>query len=714
MLKEIISNIVKKYFIFIFLLFVFFAHNTAHNLKNESVLNHKKEKTNDAYLKYKATYNNHKEFASIVFHTIIHKDNIIEAFEQKNRKLLQNLLTEDYEELKKFNVKQLHFHLKNNDSFLRMHRPNKFGDNLTNARATVKYVNEFKKPIDGFEEGKVFNGFRYVYPLFNKNNIHIGSVEISFSALLFVKELYSNYKMKCNLYINTDIVKQKVFNSEKSNYKKSIFDNFSVQKSIVKYINDNNLNDLSISDKILKQINKKLLKKENFSIYNKDKLITFLFLKNSITNKSVAFLTIVSNDNYKNQREKNIIVILSLIIIILLIILIVFYKNQQSKNQIKIDLNDKLQKNIELKNLSKKLKDNLRIYSDHIIYSKTDLRGNIIEVSEAFCKISEYSKEELLGKKHNIVRSKNISKDVYDDMWNTLRNNKTWKGEIENISKHGNIYWINSIIYPEFNAAGEKISYIAIAHNITSAKKLEFQHNRLMQADKLASMGEMITNISHQWRQPLSVISTSASGVQMQSEMGEINKDFLAKACNNININTQFLSKTIDEFRNYTSNDDVVEKINLKNIISNFKNLVQYLIDDNNIKFINNINDDVVIECTKNNLIQCFINFFNNSKDAFILNGIEEKLFILNTYKENEKVIITIQDSANGIEEKIINKIFEPYFTTKHQSQGTGLGLHMCYNIIENLNGTIEVENKEFEYNNKTYNGACFKITLEV
>ena len=703
----------KKYFIFIFLLFTFIAHNIAHNIKNESVIDHKTEKTNDAYLKYKATYNNHKEFASIVFHTIIHRDNIINAFEQKDRQKLKSLLLADYEELKKFNVKQLHFHLKNNDSFLRMHRPNKFGDNLTNIRATVKYVNEFKKPIDGFEEGKIFNGFRYVYPIFNKDNIHIGSVEISFSALLFVKELYSNYKMKCNLYINTDVVKQKVFNSEKSNYQKSIFENFSVQKSIVKYLDKNKLNNIKINKKLINQINMKLLNKENFSVYNNNELITFLFLMNPITHKSVAFLTIITKDNYKVQKEKNIIIILSLLLIIVLIIITVFYKNLKSKNKIRTDLKDKLYQNKRLNNISKKLKDNLKIYSEHIIYSKTDLRGNIIEVSEAFCKISEYSKEELLGKKHNIVRSKNISKEVYDSMWNTLRNNNTWKGEIENISKNGNIYWISSIIYPEFNAAHEKISYIAIAHNITNTKKLELQHNRLMQAEKLASMGEMITNISHQWRQPLSVISTSATGIQMQSEMGEVNKEFLKKACNNINTNTQFLSKTIDEFRNYTSNDDVIEKIKLVDIIFNFKNLVQYLIDENNIRFINNINDDLIIECTKNNLNQCFINLFNNSKDAYILNNITEKLFILNAHKENKKVVITIQDNANGIDEKIINKIFEPYFTTKHQSQGTGLGLHMCYNIIvENLHASIEVENKEFKFENKTYNGACFKITF--
>jgi len=703
----------KKYFILIFILFTLFAFNTANSIKDESLEKYKNTKTKEAYSKYKATYNTHKEFANIVFNTLIHRDDIISAFEQKNRELLKNILLHDYMELKKFNVKQLHFHLKNNISFLRMHRPEKYGDDLTNVRPTVAYVNRYKKPIDGFEEGKIFNGFRYVFPLFNKKNIHIGSVEISFSALLFIKEFYKNYNMKCNLFIKKDVVKAKLFKSEKSNYEDSLFKNYYQQKSIVEYINKNNLNSIKLDKNIFEIVNKKLSKNKNFSVFNNDKLITFLFLKNPITKKNIAFFTISVNDNYKNEQERQMFIILILVLTIFLIIIIVLYRSLKSNEKIKIDLKEKEQKNKQLKDLSKKLKDNLQKYSDHIIYSKTDLNGDIIEVSDAFCKISEYSREELLGQKHSIIRNKNMSEDIYKNMWELLLNNKTWKGEIQNISKNGNIYWISSTIYAEFNSSGQKTGYIAIAHNITNTKKVEYQHNRLMQTDKLVAMGEMITNISHQWRQPLSIISTSATGILMQSEMENINKEFLTKACKAINQNTQLLSKTIDEFRNYTNDDQIIEKAELKDIIEKFKNLINYSLEAEKIEFIANIEDDLVIECSKNNLIQCFINFFNNSKDAFILKQIDYKLFIIKAYKEDEKIIITIQDNAQGIDEKIINKIFEPYFTTKHQSQGTGLGLHMCYKLItDNMQGSIEVENKRYEYNEKIYTGAYFKIIL--
>ena len=703
----------KKYFILLFVSLSIFIFNTANSIKNESLEKYKDNKTKEAYSKYKATYNTHKEFADIVFNTLIYRDDIISAFEQKNRELLKNILLHDYKELKKFNVKQLHFHLKNNVSFLRMHRPDKYGDDLTKIRPTVAYVNRYKKPIDGFEEGKIFNGFRYVFPLFNKKNIHIGSVEISFSALLFIKEFYKNYNMRCNLYIKKEVVTAKLFKSEKSNYEDSLFKNYYEQKSIVEYINKNNLNSLNLDENMYEIIEKKLLKNKNFSIFNDEQLITFLFLKNPITKNNIAFFTITTNDNYKVEHERNMFIIVGLILTILLIVMIVFYKSLSSNKKIKNDLEEKKRKNQQLKDLSKKLEDNLQMYSDHIIYSKTDLEGNIIEVSDAFCKISEYSKEELLGKKHNIIRNQNMSEEIYKNMWKTLINNQTWKGEIQNISKNGNLYWISSRIYAEYDSSGKKIGYIAIAHNITNTKKVEQQHNRLMQTDKLVAMGEMITNISHQWRQPLSIISTSATGILMQTEMDNINKEFLTKACKAINQNTQFLSKTIDEFRNYASVDDIVQNVELKEIVEKFKNLISYSLKSDNINFVSDIEEDLIIECSKNSLIQCLINFFNNSKDAFDEKDIKDKLFILKAYKEDNKIIIIIKDNAHGIDEKIINKIFEPYFTTKHQSQGTGLGLHMCYKLItDNMQGIIEIENKRFEYNNTTYIGACFKIIL--
>ena len=120
------------------------------------------------------------------------------------------------------------------------------------------------------------------------------------------------------------------------------------------------------------------------------------------------------------------------------------------------------------------------------------------------------------------------------------------------------------------------------------------------------------------------------------------------------------------------------------------------------------------IQGIENELVQVFLNIFNNAADIFTtLNTFSnEKYILISAEKNNNNLIINIQDNAGGIPSEIINKIFEPYFTTKHQTQGTGLGLYMTHQIIENMNGILKVENKTFIYGEKEYYGANFIIEL--
>jgi len=236
----------------------------------------------------------------------------------------------------------------------------------------------------------------------------------------------------------------------------------------------------------------------------------------------------------------------------------------------------------------------------------------------------------------------------------------------------------------------------------------------LTEQTKLASMGEMIGNIAHQWRQPLSVISTSATGLLMQHEFGTLSDDKLITTCNNINDNAQYLSKTIDDFKNFIKGDAKKELFDLKTNINNFLSIISSSLKQHNINLILDL-EDCKINGYPNELNQCLINIVNNSKDA--LDNIDKNdrcVFISNKVIDNN-VQISILDNANGISDDIINKIFEPYFTTKHQSQGTGLGLSMTYKLItQHMKGHIEVKNEIFTYNDKQYKGAKFTITLNL
>ena len=267
---------------------------------------------------------------------------------------------------------------------------------------------------------------------------------------------------------------------------------------------------------------------------------------------------------------------------------------------------------------------------------------------------------------------------------------------------------INEQILKQYNKDLE----IKIKEEVDKNIKIQKQ---LFTAEKISSMIEMINNISHQWRQPLSIISTVSSGMLLKKEYGLLDDKEFRDNCIMIDNNVQFISKTIDNFRNFIDNDNNKKVFDLENAIEDFLNLVSALITNDHINIILNLEKDIKINGYENELIQCFINIFNNARTALNERKIEEKLIFITTSIEDNKVIIIIKDNAQGISEEIMNKLFEPYITTKHQSQGIGLGLYITYNlIVDKMKGAIDIINTVFTYNNKKYSGVEVTITLPI
>ena len=249
---------------------------------------------------------------------------------------------------------------------------------------------------------------------------------------------------------------------------------------------------------------------------------------------------------------------------------------------------------------------------------------------------------------------------------------------------------------------------------IVETRKNIQNEKQLLESSKMVSMGEMIGNIAHQWRQPLSVISSASTGMIIKKQLNILDDESLVKTCNVINDNAQYLSRTIEDFKNFIKGDREKETIVLKDTIDSFINLVQGSIKNHHINLTLELEEDIKFDSYPNELIQCFINIFNNSKDAYPKDDLN-KMFFINTTKENDNVIIKFRDNAGGIPEEVLPKIFEPYFTTKHMSQGTGLGLNMAYNlIVDGMDGDIKADNKNYTYENNEYIGAEFTITLPI
>ena len=234
----------------------------------------------------------------------------------------------------------------------------------------------------------------------------------------------------------------------------------------------------------------------------------------------------------------------------------------------------------------------------------------------------------------------------------------------------------------------------------------------LSQQQKMVSMGQMIENIAHQWRQPLSLITTGVSGIKLKKQLNDLDDDFFYDTLDSILNTSKYLSNTIDDFRYFFKPQKEKENFYLEKCCRKTIDLINPNFLNKDIQ-INYKMENIQISGYETELIQVLINILNNSKDALKLLN-DEKLIFIDIFMENKKVIIEIKDNAGGIDEGIMDKVFEPYFTTKHQSQGTGIGLFMCKEIInKHMNGQLNISNQSFEYKNKIYKGTLTRISLE-
>ena len=291
--------------------------------------------------------------------------------------------------------------------------------------------------------------------------------------------------------------------------------------------------------------------------------------------------------------------------------------------------------------------------------------------------------------------------------------------KINFISKSTQQIKLNNLHKPiEINTNDE---FKDLANNINEMTKQlnkEIQENKsktklLSEQAKMASLGEMLGNIAHQWRQPLSVISSAATGTRFQKEMDMLeDKDFY-RAMDSINNSAQYLSQTIEDFRGFFNpKNRKVKEFQISKTIDKVLNIINAQFVAKDITIIKSI-ENITFKSIENEIIQVLINILNNSKDVLLDKEIKDKLIFINVYKKDETIYIEVLDNAGGIKDDVIDKVFEPYFTTKHQSNGTGIGLYMSHDIVINhLMGSLSVSNEEFEHKSVNYIGAKFTIAM--
>ena len=254
--------------------------------------------------------------------------------------------------------------------------------------------------------------------------------------------------------------------------------------------------------------------------------------------------------------------------------------------------------------------------------------------------------------------------------------------------------------------------YNALQKEIELKEKIQKQQLELVEQSKMAALGEMIGNIAHQWRQPLSVISTCASGMHLNLDLGLSKPEDLETNINMIMKTTDELSNTIDTFRDFTYKDKLVD-FDLSELVGKCIDTEDYILSENQIEVITKLDETIKIVNLPNSLFQALINIIQNAIEALNKTAINRKIFICSRVNDHDEVELTIKDNAGGIKTEHIHKIFEPYFTTKHKSHGIGLGLNIVYKIInDSMCGKIRAKNTRFEYEGEQCEGAQFTITL--
>ncbi len=477
-----------------------------------------------------------------------------------------------------------------------------------------------------------------------------------------------------------------------------------------------------------------MLLEANLAI-SKDNNILFDILDKTIQEIDTNEQTIIFNKwtNLSIKEPFDYSILWKIISVIFIILMIVAYRqiilNKHNK-KLKIANNEIEEKN---KLIAKQKELFEKLYSksaDGVLLIKNK---KIIDCNEASLKILQYSKDELLGKflcniSPEFQPDKECSKIKAINKIDEALNNGICSFEWVHKNKKDENLWIeivltsieidnNPVIHTVIRDINKRKNMEQELEILTSnleekineeIKKNEEKTKQLIQQSRLAQMGEMISMIAHQWRQPLTAITATTNNLQIKTLIdGKIDNLQLQEELELITNYSQHLSLTIDDFRNFFKPDKIKMESKLEDIIEKAINIIRTSIESKNINLIRNYNFNNTLFTYASEIQQVILIILKNAEDILMEKNAENKLIKINTFKKKDFAIIQIKDNGGGIDGDIINKIFDPYFSTKKSKEGTGIGLYMSKIIIdEHCLGNLSVKS-----NTK---GATFEIKLPI
>lgn len=374
------------------------------------------------------------------------------------------------------------------------------------------------------------------------------------------------------------------------------------------------------------------------------------------------------------------------------------------------------------------LKDSLGLIDKYIIISMTDKQGIITDVSSAFCDISGYTKDELIGRPHNVVRHVDMPKNAFKQMWQTILNGKIWSGEVKNLRKDGTCYWVKAKIEPNFDPNGNIISFTSIRQDITVEKELEeINHNledkikneveKSANHIKMASIGSLAAGITHEINTPLTYIKGNFEMLKYDIEdlpQSDIRSRMLEDS-HKITEGIDRISNIVESMREVSqTHKEQKEKTNIQETVltalrvgfNRTKQITKVFVNGEPFYFDHELKrSELYSNIQKERMEQVWLIVINNALDQLMsISDYENRHLNINISKEGENIKVRFKDNGGGIEESMIEKIFDP-FVSKKKHGGIGIGLNIAQKIIKEQDGNISAFNEG--------NNAVFEISLK-
>ena len=329
----------------------------------------------------------------------------------------------------------------------------------------------------------------------------------------------------------------------------------------------------------------------------------------------------------------------------------------------------------------------MKLLDDTAIIARTDAKGLITHVNDKFCKISQYSREELLGQDHRILNSAFHPPGFFKSLWKSIASGKMWHGQIKNRAKDGSFYWVDTFIHP-LKSQNKKIEgYISIRRDITEEK--EQQVGEIHEA-KLMAVGEVSAQILHDVMNPLSLIQGNAHGMK-RLKFDEAIRERAESHLAMIDKGTDRIKGIFKEMRAMLIGDVNMNQVDLKVLVEDAISILKDKLHKYDVKIDSDL-DECIVSGNRTLLIQVFTNLIKNSLEA--VEQLDERWIRIEIAKVGKFAFVRVIDSGSGIPADIQDHMFDNFYSSKRDRGGTGLGLALSKKIVDLHEARIEVNQK--------------------